>query len=68
MRHLPSKGSIMSDPEDEAEQLFKDPKPAPAKSEYQLEQEKIRANFQRLRAERLARGAGKTVNDQSDES
>jgi hypothetical protein len=48
----------MNDPKQQAEQLFKEPKPTTTMSEYQIEQEKIRANLERLRRERLARDAG----------
>jgi hypothetical protein len=47
----------MSDPKEVAAQLFKEAKPAPPMTEYQREQEKIRANLERLRRERLAREA-----------
>jgi hypothetical protein len=36
--------------------LFEKPKPAPAMT-YQQEQQRIRANYERLKAERLAREA-----------
>jgi hypothetical protein len=40
----------------EAERLFEAPlHPAPAISEYEREQQAIKANYERLRAERLAR-------------
>jgi hypothetical protein len=39
----------------EAERLFGRTKPAPVMTEYQREQEAIRLNFERLKAERLAR-------------
>jgi hypothetical protein len=39
----------------EAEKFFQQPKPAPSVSAYELEQEAIRLNFERLKAERLAR-------------
>jgi hypothetical protein len=45
----------MNDPKQQAEQLFKEQKPTLTKSAYELEQEKIRANLERLRRERLAR-------------
>jgi hypothetical protein len=48
----------MSDPKQQAEQLFREPKPTSTMSEYEIEQEKIRANLERLRKERLAREAG----------
>jgi hypothetical protein len=42
----------------EAERLFEAPQhPAPAISEYEREQLAIRSNFERLKAERLAREA-----------
>jgi hypothetical protein len=47
----------MNDPKKQAEQLFKQPKPISTLSEYEIEQEKIRANLERLRRERLAREA-----------
>jgi hypothetical protein len=47
----------MTDPKQEASQLFKQPEPSPMMSAYQLEQEAIRKNRERLRAERLAREA-----------
>jgi hypothetical protein len=40
-----------------AQRLFKQPAPAPTMTEYQLEQLRIRLNFERLKAERLAREA-----------
>jgi len=43
----------MIDPK--AEAIFKQQKPATALSEYEKEQEAIKANLQRLKAERLAR-------------
>jgi hypothetical protein len=43
-------------PTDEIQNIFKQPKPAPAAvSQYELEQQAIRDNHQRLKAERLAR-------------
>jgi hypothetical protein len=42
---------------EEAERLFEQAKPGPAISEYQREQQAIRSNFERLKAERLAREA-----------
>ena len=39
----------------EAAKLFRQIEPAPTLSEYQREQQAIRANLERLRAERLAR-------------
>jgi hypothetical protein len=42
---------------EEALQLFNQPVPAPTMTEYQLEQQRIRANYERLKAERLAREA-----------
>jgi hypothetical protein len=41
-----------------AERLFEPVPPAQAVTEYQVEQNAIKANFERLRAERLAREAG----------
>jgi hypothetical protein len=52
----------MNDPKQQAEQLFKEPKPTSTMSEYLIEQEKIRANLERLRKERLARDAGSDQN------
>jgi len=46
----------MTDPKyDEALALFDQPKPAPAMTTYQREQQRIRDNHQRQKAERLAR-------------
>jgi hypothetical protein len=42
---------------EEAQRLFRQPAPAPTMTEYQLEQQRIRANYERLKAERLAREA-----------
>ena len=42
---------------DEAERLFARPQPAQTISEYEREQQRIRANMERLKAERLAREA-----------
>jgi hypothetical protein len=53
----PSIGNTMNDPKQQAEQFFKEPKPTSTMSEYEREQEKIRANLERLRKERLARQA-----------
>jgi hypothetical protein len=50
-------GRQMTDPKLEASQFFKQPEPALTMSAYQLEQETIRKNRERLRAERLAREA-----------
>jgi hypothetical protein len=47
----------MTDPKSEASQLFKQPEPAVTMSAYQLEQETIQKNRERLKAERLAREA-----------
>jgi hypothetical protein len=47
----------MTDPKFEASQFFKRPEPAPTMSAYHLEQEAIRKNRERLKAERLARDA-----------
>jgi hypothetical protein len=57
-RRFLSKRERMSDPKQQAEQLFREPKPTSTMSEYEIEQEKIRANLERLRKERLAREAG----------
>ena len=40
---------------EEAERLFEPVRPAPAVSEYERERMAIKANFERLKAERLAR-------------
>jgi hypothetical protein len=45
----------------EAERLFGRTKPAPVMSEYELEQLAIRLNFERLKAERLAREADQSL-------
>jgi hypothetical protein len=46
----------MNDPNFEAAMaLFEKPKPAPTVTEYEREQQAIRLNFERLKAERLAR-------------
>jgi hypothetical protein len=42
----------------EAERLFEPARPAQA-TEYQVEQNAIKANFERLKAERLARETGR---------
>jgi hypothetical protein len=42
---------------EEAERLFEQAKPLKAISEYQKEQQAIRSNFERLKAQRLAREA-----------
>jgi hypothetical protein len=47
----------MNDPKQQAEEFFKEPKPPLTLSDYAREQEKIRANLERLRRERLARDA-----------
>jgi hypothetical protein len=48
----------MNDPKfNEAEKLFDQAKPAPVMTECEREQQRVRANFERLRAERLAREA-----------
>jgi len=52
----------MNDPKKQAEEFFKEPKPTSSMSEYQIEQEKIRANLERLRRERSAREAGSAQN------
>jgi hypothetical protein len=41
----------------EAERLFEQVRPAPTIGEYEREQQAIRSNFERLKAERLAREA-----------
>jgi hypothetical protein len=45
----------MSDTLEEASKLFRRIEPAPTVSEYEREQQAIRLNYDRLRAERLAR-------------
>jgi hypothetical protein len=52
-------GNTMNDPKHEAEQLFKQPKPKapPTVNEYQLEQQAIRDNFERLKQQRREREA-----------
>jgi hypothetical protein len=40
---------------EEARRLFEQTKPVPTMSEYEIEQQRIRENHQRLKAERLAR-------------
>ena len=45
----------MSDTLEEASKLFRRIEPAPTVTEYQREQQAIRDNYQRLKAERLAR-------------
>jgi hypothetical protein len=57
-RRFQSTRKNMNNPKQEAEQLFKEQKPNTTMSEYEREQEKIRANLERLRRERLARDAG----------
>jgi hypothetical protein len=47
---------------DEVERLFHQPKPAPIMTAYQCEQQRIRLNFERLKAERLAREANNNSN------
>jgi phosphopantothenoylcysteine synthetase/decarboxylase len=48
----------MSDPTiQEALKLFKREVPAPAMTEYEIEQQAFRRNYERLKAERLAREA-----------
>jgi hypothetical protein len=49
----------MSDILEEASKLFRQIEQAPILTEYQREQQAIRANLERLRAERLAREAGR---------
>jgi hypothetical protein len=53
-RYLPTRKQ-MNDPKQQAEQLFKEQKPTSTMTEYEREQEKIRANLERLRKERVAR-------------
>jgi hypothetical protein len=51
----------MNDPKfTEAMALFEKTKPAPTLTEYQREQQRIRANLEQLRAERLAREAARS--------
>jgi hypothetical protein len=40
---------------EEALKVFKQPAPAPTITEYEQERQRIRANYERLKAERLAR-------------
>jgi len=47
---------------EEAQRLFEKPKPAPTISEYEREQQRIRTNYERLKAERLAREAAANDN------
>jgi hypothetical protein len=47
----------MTDPKLEASKIFKQLEPTPRMSEYEREQESIRQNRERLKAERLAREA-----------
>jgi hypothetical protein len=42
-------------------QLFEQAEPAPTISEYEREQRTIRANYERLKAERLAREAKREI-------
>jgi hypothetical protein len=49
----------MNDPKQQAEQLFKEQKPTSTMSEYEIEQENIRANLERLRGERRDRETNK---------
>jgi len=51
----------MSDTSEKAQRLFKSQPRAPAASEYERDQQRIRANLERLKAERLAREAGAKV-------
>jgi hypothetical protein len=53
----PRLGNTMNDPKQQAEEFFKEPKPTSTMSDYEREQDKIRANLERLRRERLARDA-----------
>jgi hypothetical protein len=55
----PSIGTTMNDPKQQAEQLFKESKPKalPTVNEYQLEQQAIRDNFERLKQQRREREA-----------
>jgi hypothetical protein len=48
---------------EEAERLFEQAKPVQAISEYQREQQAIRSNFERLKAERLARKTASSLSD-----
>jgi hypothetical protein len=52
-------GNTMNDPKQQAEQLFKEQKPEalPTVNEYQLEQQAIRDNFERLKQQRREREA-----------
>ena len=50
----------MNDPKfNEAEKLFEQTKPARTVTEYEREQQRVRANLVRLRAERMAREAAR---------
>jgi hypothetical protein len=48
---------MTTDKNNEASALFKPAEPAPTVSEYHREQQTIRSNLERLKAERLAREA-----------
>jgi hypothetical protein len=52
-------GNTMNDPKQQTEQLFKEQKPEalPTVNEYQLEQQAIRDNFERLKQQRREREA-----------
>jgi hypothetical protein len=45
----------------EAERLFEPPQPAKIISEYEREQQAINANYERLKAERLARKSNSSL-------
>jgi len=46
----------------EAAKLFKQPDPAPVLSSYEKEQVAMRANYKRLKSERLAREVASKIN------
>jgi len=45
----------------EAERLFEPPQPEKIISEYEREQQAVKANYERLKAERLARESNPTI-------
>jgi hypothetical protein len=45
----------MTDPKTEASKLFKQEQPTSTLSDYEREQQAIKANYEKLKAERLAR-------------
>ena len=58
----------MSDTLEEASKLFRRIEPAPTMTAYQREQQAVRANHERLKAERLARERGNVIRLWSDQS